>query len=548
MVSAIENWLRYNKGFREMPAPDQTVVNDKRFTLRHQHRLLDEGVEAWRWHFVEKWTKLPFQGDDVDQTSRMQITVTSDGQTTWILTDIQPPMEETRYGRRPRHAGTPGVISTLLDAVELFDGHTALTLVPCLADSADSLDTLLNAIRDDSRQGMVLVTTPPLGSTPAHWQDTLRDVLHGTNGLASAHMVAPEKLDVFNDWAGPAHSLAPGSIRTYKPGADFENPLDGHLHRTMPHHRIAGKEHPKKLNRVLCRSLVAELASAELPSALRLADGVFRRITRQPPSPIRISNLAEATALQEEIRELNELLEHSDNENHELQEQVREAEKTLREVVADNELLTIEVSTQHDKLDQLYADRRDLRRRLYDLTEDQSSFNASAPVQELPQSPETFTELVERIGEIPGVLWCGDPDFTTELDEYSDLGASVVMKTWEVLLTFNAYAEARAEGTFDNGLIQYQRNHETHGRYMRISKLSARESNTVQQNQKMRDQRTFKVPPEVNPSGQLTMYAHVPLATGRGRSPRLYFEDTWDINERVIIGYIGAHLDNKSTN
>lgn len=64
----------------------------------------------------------------------------------------------------------------------------------------------------------------------------------------------------------------------------------------------------------------------------------------------------------------------------------------------------------------------------------------------------------------------------------------------------------------------------------------------------MRDQRLFPVPTEVDPSGQKLMYAHVPLATKRGRSPRLHFDDTWAITGQITVGYIGPHLDNKSTN
>ena len=394
----------------------------------------------------------------------------------------------------------------------------------------------------------MLVSTPQFGDSPGEWQENLKNILSGTQGVASVHMVAPEKLDAFNEWTGVAHSLAPGSIRTYKPGADFENPLDGYLHRTMPHHRITGKESPKKLNRILCRSLVSELATAELPVALRQADSGFRKPVRQNHARVSTGNPAEFSSLQGEIKELNELLEVSDQENDTLRAHVDEAEKNLRDLSEDNDLLTLEVSTQHDRLDQLRADKRMLQRRLHELTEDNSFFNTSAPAQEHPKSPETFEELVERIEELPSVLWCGDPGTTMELDEYTDLGASVVLKTWEVLLTFNAYAEARAEGSYDKNVIQYQRNHDAHGKYMRISKLSARESNTVQQNQKMREQRTFDVPTEIDPSGKLTMYAHVPLATGRGHSPRLYFEDTWMINGHVTIGYIGPHLDNKSTN
>lgn len=548
MLNAIEDWLRYKKGFADPSAVDQNINNDAGAVLRHQHHIFDDGTEALRWSFTEQWPKQQGLDGNVDRMAQIQITVTSDGQRVSLLADIHPPMEEHRYGSRPRYVGTPGFINKILESVALYDGQTALTLLPSYAESADSLDVLLNAIRDDSRQGMVLVTAPPNGSTAAEWLDALKDVLNGLHGLASIHMVAPKKLDAFNEWAGAAHSLAPGSIRTYKPGADFDNPLDGYIHRTMHHHRIIGRDSGKKLNRILCRSLVTELSTALLPSALRQAEIEFRRPARLRQASADHGSSVDVSVFRDEIKELTELLEVSDKENDSLRAQAEEAEKNIRELAEDNDFLTLEVSSQHDKLDQLIADKRVLQRQLFGLTNDHRSLVVSAPANEMPTSPETFEDLVKRIEEISGVLWCGDPGVTEELDEYTDLGASVVLKTWEVLLTFNAYVEARTDGSFDGGLIQYQRNHETHGKYMRITKLSPRESNTVQQNQKMRDQRTFDVPKTIDPSGKRTMFAHVPLATGRGRSPRLYFEDTWTTNGRVTIGYIGAHLDNKSTN
>ena len=272
LLNVIEDWLRNKKGFAEPSVADQSVKNDTGAVLRHQQHTFEDGTEALRWGFIEQWPKQLGQDDSVDRMARIQITVADDGNHVSLLADIHPPMEEHRYGSRPRYAGTPGFINKILESVDLYDGKTALTLLPSFADSADSLDTLLNAIRDDSRQGMVLATTPPIGTTPVKWLDTLKDVLYGLHGLASIHMVAPQKLDAFNEWAGAAHSLGPGSIRTYKPGADFDNPLDGYIHRTMHHHRIIGRDSGKKLNRILCRSLVTELSTAVLPSSLRQAD------------------------------------------------------------------------------------------------------------------------------------------------------------------------------------------------------------------------------------------------------------------------------------
>ncbi|ALE91147.1 hypothetical protein AOC05_00170 [Arthrobacter alpinus] len=544
IAGILENWFK-SKGFEDLPEREQKSDSAKGHTLQHQYRELDNGTKAFRWVYTEQWDKAPWQEDGLNQTAKTHITLATSGETVWFLADIHPPLEKGRYGERPRDTATPTFVRTLLDAVEFYDGQTLLPTGHSLAESAESLDVVLNSIQDDDRRGMVLVSTPPIRQTPTLWQETIRDVLRGTQGLTSVHMIAPEKLDAFNEWAGTAHGLMPGAIRTYKTGVNFENPLDGYVHRIMQHHRIVG-EHSKKLNSILRRSLVAELASAELPDVLRQADVAFRKVVRQHLSSAGLENSSVSSELQDENKELTELLEMSDQENSELRNRAEDAEKYLKNLIEDNEVLNLELSSQQDQSDRIHADNRVLKRKLWDRG-DESAYLPVVPHLESVKPPETFTELLERIGEIPGVLYCGDAETTVELDEFTDLGVSVVQKTWEVLRTFDAYAQARADTAFEGGIFQYQRNPE-HGHYMRIRQISAHESDTVQKNQRMREQRTFAVPTEIDPTGQMIMYAHIPLATGRGRSPRLHFEDTWPTNGRVTIGYIGAHLDNKSTN
>lgn len=544
ITGILESWFK-SKGFDELPEPERKFDNAKGHTLQHQYRVLDDGTKAFRWVYTEQWEKAPWQEVGLNQTAKTYITFATNSETVWFIADIHPPLEKGRYGERPRDTATPAFVKNLLSAVEFQDGQTPLTMGHSLAESAESLDLVLNSIHDDDRRGMVLVSTPPIGQTPTGWQESLRGVLRGTQGLASVHMIAPEKLGAFNEWAGTAHGLTPGAIRTYKTGVNFENPLDGYVHRIMQHHRIVG-EQSNRLNSILRRSLVAELASAELPDVLRQAEIAFRKVVRQHQSSAGIENNFLSPEFQDENKELTELLEISDQENGELRNRAEEAEKHLKDLIVDNELLDIELSSQQDRLDRIHVDNRLLKRKLWERG-DTSAYLTAAPQLVSTKPPHTFTELLERINEIPGVLFCGDAETTSELDEFPDLGVSVVQKTWEVLRTFDAYTQARTNKDYDGGIFQYQRNPE-HGHYMRIRQISAHESDTVQQNSKMREQRTFTVPTEIDPTGQLVMYAHVPLATGRGRSPRLHFEDTWPINGLVTVGYIGAHLDNKSTN
>lgn len=544
IIGILENWFR-SKHFDDLPPADSRVENRKNQTIQHQQRSLEDGTKAFRWLFKEQWDKAPWQEDGLDQTATTRITITSKKETTWFLADVHPPMEQGRYGDRPRDTATPFFVQNILNAVDLYDGQTLLSSRPTLARTAEELDVVLNAIQDEERRGMVLVTTPPVGQPPELWQEKLHEILRGVQGLTSIHMVSTEKVGAFNAWTGDSHSLLPGSIRTYKTGVDFDNRLDGYVHRIMLKHRIF-HENPKKLNRIIRRSLITELASAELPAPIRNADIAFRKVVRLYQTSSEAGQTAEVDDLHRENQELNQLLDASDQENNELRNRIEDIEKRLKELMLDNDLLSLEMSSTRDEVDRLNSDKRLLQRKLWNSGDETVYSDLTPPLEDIVP-PQTFAELLERIEEMPGVLYCGDHEITKELDEFPDLGVSVVQKTWEILRTFDAYVQARSSKEFDGGIFRYQRNPE-HGHYMRIRQISAHESDTVQQNPKMREQRTFAVPVEIDPSGKRIMYAHVPLATGRGRSPRLYFEDTWTTTKQVTVGYIGPHLDTKSTN
>lgn len=96
------------------------------------------------------------------------------------------------------------------------------------------------------------------------------------------------------------------------------------------------------------------------------------------------------------------------------------------------------------------------------------------------------------------------------------------------------------------GFVQYLRaNHG--GVTVSQSQFSAGESDTVMQDARMRAQRVFRVPTSVDSSGQMLMTAHFTVTSTRGTSARLYFHV--DSQRKVVVlGYLGNHLDVKSTN
>ncbi|MCW2876731.1 MAG: hypothetical protein JWQ95_831, partial [Sphaerisporangium sp.] len=79
--------------------------------------------------------------------------------------------------------------------------------------------------------------------------------------------------------------------------------------------------------------------------------------------------------------------------------------------------------------------------------------------------------------------------------------------------------------------------------------LVMRESKTVTGRDKFRDPRTFPVPVEVDPSGELLMEPHIKLRAVGYPAPRMHFhDDSGGVTGKVYIGYLGDHLPNTRTN
>ena len=249
------------------------------------------------------------------------------------------------------------------------------------------------------------------------------------------------------------------------------------------------------------------------------------------------------------LAEAEELLTMALDENESLRRLEVTTRLTLDDLRTENEELYLDGAALREDREKDGREIDYLRRELSRVGSDGASaafgFVDDSAVQ---GHPLTFRELVDRLNTLPGVKYFGDRAGAEDLDEYSDLGDAAVMKAWDALVTFSAYAGARADGRFEQSLSHYIQNAH-HGFPMRISKVKWSEGETVRTNAKMVAQRTISGLPEaIDPSGSKLLVAHIALATGRAGSPRLYFDDTVTATGFVTVGYIGAHLDNTLTN
>lgn len=132
------------------------------------------------------------------------------------------------------------------------------------------------------------------------------------------------------------------------------------------------------------------------------------------------------------------------------------------------------------------------------------------------------------------------------LDAHADTG-QWRERTWRILAAMEAYAIAGLNDASRRDFRSYVMTLPTPP--ISIKHMAMHESQTVENNKRMREQRVFEVPPEVEPSGRVYMSAHARVgASGAPPSPRMYFyDDTRGQTRAMHVGYVGPHLTNKST-
>ncbi|MEU8378567.1 hypothetical protein [Streptosporangium sp. NPDC048865] len=181
---------------------------------------------------------------------------------------------------------------------------------------------------------------------------------------------------------------------------------------------------------------------------------------------------------------------------------------------------------------------------------------AGRPVYGVPGETSLFepASLVDVLAEARESLHhivVGDTDATAaRLDlDHPAQSRTWAAKAWDSLRALEDFARARSGGEFSGGFYEWCSQGSSGRLTIPTGMLSMRESRTVVTRAKFGDRRTFAVPPEVNPGGQVLMESHVKLRPVGYPAPRMYFhDDSGGATGKIWIGYLGEHLPNTRTN
>lgn len=563
-VDVLRQWVSRKKGFAKLPAKGEALTNAHGSTLvANEVSETDRGVSGYRWTLSENWSPPHwYTNTQTDRTGVTQISLVFSQGKLWLWVDVEPPtLEYVDRAARERvevqASGTPAFVSDILGQVEMHDGlERPMAEIQVIANETH-VAHLMSVLRDGDRRGAVYVTAPPEGASDERWRGRAERILGRIEGMGFGYMLVGAARNTFNGQVSAGHTVPAGSIRTFLPGADLDDPKDAVRHRLL--HASTILESPdRRLQRIIRNAQIDRLRDVSLPDPLRDADYAFLRqkglqtfdvLHATAPAGSDVVDSHNVDKLLARLKEAEELLQLAFDENEDLRESARTARATIDELRNENEETYLDATILRSLAEKGKREIDHLRRELSKLGAEGAAA-AYGYVDEDPATdyPATFQELVGRLVNLEGVRYFGDPSAAEDLDEYSDLGNAAVMKAWDALVTFSAYATAKSDGAYDQSLSHYINNTQ-HGLLMRISKVTWSEGETVRTNAKMTAQRTVSgLPASIDSSGSKLLVSHIALATGRAGSPRLYFDDTVSAAGFVTVGYIGAHLDNTMTN
>ena len=519
-------WIR-GKGY------DPSGLDEGRTEIA-PHVTLDRDSESGRKGAYSRWrmreTYSPASGT-WQSTLIVRSGLEEDEGRTWVQVDIehQPAHEDDN----PKRANTPNIADPLLAALEARDALADVTAAPAFIEAEDVDDTI-EELCDSNRRLPVVIATVPYGKDSDDWsQSVVEPLFRYLHGLAVLYVLTPEAQVKFNA-ALEYHPVFGGGVRTYLPGIDPAWKPDAQRHPVMSRRTI--EANLRRASSILA-ALPQRLSSRQpLPACLL-------SIPRQRTRPRSASDPTDVVQLRNDNAALTALLDEAEHaeairasEIGSLYAELATAEQGSNELRGENEEL-------YDKVQESQRLIRFLRNQL----QEAGQFTvAHMPVAAADITyPTTFSELLDRLDELPGISFTGNRKFTQSLDSQSVDNWLYV--AWDGLLALDHFAQASADGTTSGDFLSWCKSDASSAFPFPAAKVAMRESDTVAHKPKLRSERMLPVPKAVSPDRRVFMQAHLKIGGGNTIAPRLHFYDDCLRSGKVYVGYLGPHLRNTLT-
>ncbi|MFD4661345.1 hypothetical protein ACFWP2_37690 [Kitasatospora sp. NPDC058444] len=501
-------------------------------------------------------------------TQQLTLTVATaaDGPT-WVRLEAET--HSTGSGvRTPCRVPVPELVRSLLPLLDATDGPAAVRSAPRVI-TADEVDALIDELCDPERRLPTVVASVPVNLPLDSWvEDVVAPLCQQLPGLATTYVLDPGARTGFNV-ALEYHTVYGGAVRTYLPEVDPASRQDSARHPVLARGRI--EEDLRRAAGLLAREPRRLAADQPLPPPLAAVP-----VLRVPPPQLRQS--AEQSAEQTAEEAAEKAAEGAVEPAVERTAPYQGAE--LAALVHEEQQDRAEQQARADELERvrhtLRLERREHRERGQgregrdgrDIREGRLRSGAraltgrhcvvpgggpaagphfAAQPTDRRGTPETFSELIARLGEFPLVTFTGDQKVALALDDLQCVGAGWARLAWEGLTALQEYAEAAVRGAAGGDFKQWcERTPEGCHRFP-PRKAVRGESRTVFSHTKWKRERMLPVPECVDSSRRAFMGAHLRIGGGR-TAPRLHYLDDCSGSGRIYVGYIGLHLTNTRTN
>ncbi|WP_158835734.1 hypothetical protein [Streptomyces sp. NRRL S-350] len=566
-------WLK-QEGYEEPPSalhpdparPDPAVPNPlaqasgvpghverlrlgERVLLDRDHGPLRGGPGAGRYDRRRLRTPAPHG------TRQLTLTVaTAAGGPTWVRLEAET--HSTGNGvRTPCRVPVPELARTLLPLLDATDGPADVHVAPRVI-TADAVDALIDELCDPERRLPIVVASVPVNLPVDDWaEDVVGPLCHQLPGLATAYVLDPGARTVFNV-ALEFHTVYGGAVRTYLPEVDPASRQDGARHPVLARGRI--EEDLRRAAGLLAREPRRLAADQPLPPplaavpVLRVPQARLRRAAEPAVDPAASAPGADQDAARAELAALAHEEQQDRAEQQARADELEQVRRTLRLERRERR----ERGQVREGRDGRDAREGRIRSGARALTGRHCSTSGSGPAAGQYSAaqpsgrrgkPETFTELMARLGEFPLLSFTGDQKSAFALDDLQRSGAGWARLAWDGLTALQEYAEAAVRGAAGGDFKQWcERTPEGCHRFP-PRKAVRGESRTVFSHTKWKRERMLPVPECVDASRRAFMGAHLRIGGGR-TAPRLHYLDDCSGSGRIYVGYIGLHLTNTRTN
>jgi hypothetical protein len=402
---------------------------------------------------------------------------------------------------------------------------------------------LLDVLLDQERRVPVVVFSPDLEAGPQATLQRANAAAETLIGIAVTFAFDPTAQKVLDQVLPEGFRVYAGAVRMYLPGLQLDDPDDALRHRFLPRRQIS--VHPRRAASLLATRLARQQLHQPIPQVwdrfrtlllLPTEGEIGDRVATLGATRPAGRDSAEVDELQQRIGELErhfaKVVLTYEAQERELRLQVESLESTVAELEKDS-------WADADEMEALRRERDSLQRTIRVLHYPPT---ASEPVDD-PHLFEPPPDIEDAIRLAQTHLSCVViPDTAMHaIDELSNWPKYQVWASalWQGLLALHEYASRKAKGDRPPGFRSWCE--ETSA--WPVSKLAMVESDSVQNNRRLRDQRYFPVHPEVDRRGRIHMFAHLKIQEGGGSHiPRVYFyDDTDGPTRKMHVGFIGPH-------